>query len=215
MQRKSFDNLLLASLTAVIAWFTLILQLIIMINTAPANHLTTLQATGRFFAYFTILTNLLVAINLSSILIIPQSPIGIFFSRSSVAAATAVYILIVGIIYNILLRPLWKPEGWQKIADESLHVIVPLLYILYWFFYASKKELRWKNIFQWLIYPVLYLLYMLLRGAIEGFYPYPFLNAKELGYGQLLLNTGGMLIVFVIIGGIFVAIGRWQKARHT
>ncbi len=214
MNKKSSGANLLAGFTALIAWFALILQLIILINTASANHLTSLQAVGRFFAYFTILTNLMVAVSLSAILIIPKSAIGLFFSKPSVAAATAVYILIVGIIYNILLRSLWKPEGWQKIADESLHVIVPLLYVLYWFFYASKEKLQWKNVFQWLIYPVFYLLYMLIRGAVEGFYPYPFLNVKELGYSQTLLNAGGMLIVFVLMGGIFVAIGRRQASDH-
>ncbi|HVT86441.1 MAG TPA: Pr6Pr family membrane protein [Chitinophagaceae bacterium] len=210
MEKKSSRGNWLAAITALIAWFALIVQLIILINTASANHMTTLQAIGRFFAYFTILTNLLVAVNLSFILISPSSALGKFFSKPPTAAAIAVYILIVGIIYNILLRPLWKPEGWQKIADESLHVAVPLLYILYWFMYASKKGLQWTNALQWLIYPLVYLFYMLLRGAAEGFYPYPFLSVKELGYSKTFLNAGGMLIVFVIIGGIFILVGRRQ-----
>lgn len=210
MNKKNSAANLFIAVIALIAWFALILQLYIMISSASANHLTKLQATGRFFAFYTILTNLLVAINLTAILLFPRSAIGKFFVQASPAAATAEYILIVGIIYNVLLRQLWKPEGWQKIADELLHVVVPLFYVLYWFFYASKKSLQWKNIISWLIYPFLYLIYMLVRGAAEGFYPYPFLNVKELGYGQMFLNSAGMLIMFVLAGGIFVAISRRQ-----
>ncbi|MBS1920717.1 MAG: site-specific DNA-methyltransferase [Bacteroidetes bacterium] len=208
MNKKNSAANLFIAVIALIAWFALILQLYIMISSASVNHLTKLQATGRFFAFYTILTNLLVAINLTAILLFPRSAIGKFFVQASPAAATAVYILIVGIIYNFLLRQLWKPEGWQKIADELLHVIVPLLYILYWGFLASKKGLQWKNIIQWLTYPLLYFIYMLIRGAVEGFYPYPFLNVKELGYTHAFLNAGGMIILFVITGFIFIAIAR-------
>lgn len=208
MENHSYAGRLLTGITAIFTWFALVVQFVIMINTSTDNHLTKLEAAGRFFAYFTILTNLLVAVNLTSVFLSPSSVPGRFFSRSSPAAATAVYILIVGIIYNILLRPLWKPEGWQKIADESLHVIVPLLYVLYWYFFASKKNLQWKNIVGWLIYPFFYLVYMLIRGAWEGFYPYPFLDVNVLGYSKAFLNAGSMLFVFLITGGIFILIGR-------
>jgi hypothetical protein len=193
---------------ALIAWLALGLQLYILIRNAEINGLTRLQATGRFFGYFTILTNLLVAVCFSSILLKPDSSMGRFFSRPSTIAAIALYIFIVGLVYNTILRFIWEPTGLQKWVDEALHVVVPLLFMLYWLLIVPKGFLKWFYPFRWLIYPAIYLVYALLRGALSGFYAYPFINVKELGYNRVLLNSGGLILVFIITGFLFVGIDK-------
>lgn len=91
----------------------------------------------------------------------------------------------------------------QKIADELLHVIVPLLFVVYWFLFAAK-DLQWKHSFYWLLYPAVYLAYALFRGATENFYPYPFIDVNRLGYGPVFRNATGMLLAFVLLGLLFV-----------
>jgi len=193
---------------AIIAWLALGFQLYILIKNAEINGLTRLQATGRFFGYFTILTNLLVAVCLSSILLKPDSSLTRFFSRPSTIAAIALYIFIVGLVYNTILRFIWEPKGLQKWVDEALHVGVPVLFMLYWLLIVPKGFLKWFYPFRWLIYPAIYLVYALLRGALSGFYAYPFINVKELGYNRVLLNSGGLILVFIITGFLFVGIDK-------
>jgi hypothetical protein len=41
-----------------------------------------------------------------------------------------------------LLRHLWHPQGWQFIADELLHDVMPLLFLGYWWFCVPKGTLR-------------------------------------------------------------------------
>jgi hypothetical protein len=101
-----------------------------------------------------------------------------------------------------------KPVGLQQVTDELLHVVVPLLYTLYWLFFAPKGSLKWTHPFRWLAFPAAYLIYAMVRGAAEGFYPYPFINVAELGYVRVLMNCSGLLIIFVIIGFLFVATDR-------
>jgi hypothetical protein len=202
------------TLIALTVWFALGLQLYILINNTPGNGMTPLQSVGRFFIFFTILSNLLVAISLTVILLIPGSAAGLFFAKPSSATAVLVYIFIVGLVYNIILRNLWQPTGLQKLADELLHVAVPLLYLLYWLLFAVKTPLQWIHPFQWLVFPAIYLVYAMLRGGIEGFYPYPFINVKELGYQHVLLNSAGLLVVFIIAGLLFVAIGKYMSRIH-
>lgn len=197
-----------AALIAIIAWIALGLQYYILIHNASANGLSAVQVTGRFFGYFTVLTNLLVAISLSVRLLFPLSRAGKFFSAFPVSTAIAVYIFIVGLGYNILLRHLWQPQGLQFAADELLHDIVPGLYVLYWLFLVKKEKLQWKYLFTWLSYPLIYLCYALLRGAIDGWYPYPFINVKEIGYGKLLINATGLLLAFCIVSSLFILIAR-------
>lgn len=197
---------------AMIAWLASALQLYILLDNVPANGLTYMQAVGRFLLFFTVLTNLLVAISLTSILLAPRSVWGRFFSKPPVLTAVALYIFIVGLIYNIILRGIWDPGGLQKWVDESLHVAVPLLFIFFWLFFVPRANLKWHHSFLWLIYPALYFAYALSRGAIEGFYPYPFIDPGQLGSAKVLINAAGILILFIIAGLLFIGIDTLKKA---
>src|SRR5687768_4020290 len=179
-------------LNAIVAWLALILQLYVMLRNAETNGLTPLKATWNFFSYFTVLTNLLVAVCLSFILIKPVSSVGRFFSRPSTLAAITLYIFMVGLTYNIILRSVWAPTGLQKWVDEALHVVVPLLFVIFWLLFIPKGSLKWIHPFRWLIYPAVYLVYALLRGEFSGFHAYPFINTAELGYNRVLFNAGGL-----------------------
>jgi len=198
---------------AIVAGMALILQLYINIRNTSTNGLTPLIATWNFFSFFTVLTNLLIALCCSFILLNPSSLLGRFFSKPVTLAAIAVYIFIVGLTYNIILRFTWNPQGLQKWVDEALHVVVPLLYIIFWLVFVPKGSLKWIYPFRWLIYPAVYLVYALLRGEFSGFHAYPFINTAELGYTRVLLNSGGLMLVFITAGLLLVVIDK-QMSRQ-
>jgi hypothetical protein len=170
-----------------------------------------LSAITKYISYFTILTNILVFLSFSFQWLLPDSKTGKFFSRYTTTTAVCVYILVVGIIYNIVLRPLWAPKGWDKLADEILHTFVPLYYILYWAFIAQREKIAWKEAINWLIYPILYFIYTLTRGLFTNSYPYPFVDVAQLGYGQTLLNCGLIALFFFGLALGFIAISRARK----
>lgn len=171
--------------------------------------------TIRFISYFTILTNILVGVSASYLLLNPNSKLGRFFSKPSTLTAVTVYILIVGLIYNVLLRSLWDPKGAQLIIDNMLHTINPLAFLMYWLAFVPKKDLQWKNVFPWLLYPLGYTAYILVRGAIMNEYPYPFIDVTILGYPDALKNGVGVLFTFWVLSLLMVAIAKWtsRKAR--
>jgi hypothetical protein len=74
--------------------------------------------------------------------------------------------------------------------------------------------LKWSHAFKWLAYPAAYLVYALLRGSIEGFFPYFFIDVKQLGPGRVAINCAGMLLVFVITGLLFIFIGKKMSGRN-
>ena len=124
---------------AAIAWFAVLLQLYLII----LNRVESVPETIiRFFSFYTILTNIFVAFCFTVLLVKPNSRFGIFFSRPSVLTATTIYIFVVGLLYNLILRKIWSPVGLQQLADELLHVVIPLLFILYWYLFAPKGELE-------------------------------------------------------------------------
>ncbi len=193
-----------------LAWFALITQFYININSkaAPIPEIII-----RYFSYFTILTNLLVAVCSTTLLFYPKLSWSKFFSRQKVLTAITVYILVVGIIYNVILRFIWNPQGLQIIVDELLHSVIPCLFFIYWLLFVAKNQLQWKNVLPWLLYPLVYIIYIFIRGAFAGFYPYPFINMGQLGLKQTLINAAGITIVFLIISLLLVAIGKMMNRK--
>lgn len=201
--RRYTSARIFSSVIAVVGWFALILQLYVLIDNTPGNGLTPLQAVGRFFIFFTILTDLLVTICATALTLQGPMTSGNSFSNASTLTAVAVYIFIVGLVYNLILRQLWQPTGMQQLADELLHVALPILFVVYWIFFVTKGSLRWKHLFAWLVFPLLYLIYALIRGSLEGFYPYPFLDLNQLSTNQVILNCLGLTLAFLVAGLLF------------
>ena len=198
-------------LIAVLGWFALIAQFYLMIN-SKVNPLG--ETIIRFFSYFTIDTNLLVALCCSIHLLAPRSAAGRFFSRQPTQAAIAIYIMIVGIVYNIILRQIWNPQGLQLVVDELLHLIIPILFFLYWLIFVPKDSLEWKYAFNWMLYPSIYGTFALLRGNASGFYPYPFIDMSILGLNKTLINVAGFVFIFLLAGLLFIAIGKWMSKKQ-
>jgi hypothetical protein len=176
-----------------------------------ANRTTSIaEAIIRYFSYFTILTNMLVAISFTSLLL-PNSRWHSFFLRNTVLTAVTLYILIVGLVYNLVLRSQWNPQGLQLVADNGLHTITPLLTLCYWFAYVSAKNIKWHQTAPWLIYPFAYLIYALIRGSFSHFYPYFFINVDNLGYSKALLNAVFVTAAFLVVALLLVVAGKIKR----
>ncbi len=201
-------------LIAIITWAALVLQFSLTIKTTDVTGFSHIKTITNFFSYFTILSNLLVAACLTTLLLSPSSGLGSFFSKVSVQSAIAVYIFIVGLVYNLVLRNIWSPKGWQLVADNLLHVAVPVLFVLYWVIFTTKNILQWKTILPWLIFPMIYLTYSMLRGPVADWYPYPFLHAGELGYGKVSINSLFVLMAFLLVGLGVIAFNRAGKKKQ-
>lgn len=192
------------TVAVIFLWFAICLQFNLSLQTS-GNVLATLKI---ILPFFTVLSNILCAIALTAILLFKDSGIGRFFASSSTRAAVTIYIVIVGLIYNLALRGLEMPTGWNSVANELLHVVNPLLVLAYWIFFANKSNLEYKNAWAWLIYPVLYVIMIVVRGALLNKYPYPFINVVTLGYPKALLNTLIILIVFYVVSLLFILVGK-------
>ena len=146
-----------------LSWFSVVLQVVI----SPLSIITT-------FSYFTVLSNILVAFVLTFMTFIPSNGASSYLANFKVQSATALYIFIVGLIYNLVLRGIWKPQGWHLVADTLLHVVVPALYFTYWLIFTPKGILRWTDGVSWAYFPLVYLIYSLIRGHFVGWYPIHF-----------------------------------------
>jgi len=182
----------------------LVLQFFFMLQNRTASVPETII---RFFSFFTILTNCLVAVAFGS-----RAKWNSFFSKPSVFTAVTVYIFVVGLVYNVILRWQWNPQGWEKLADELLHTVIPLYVLLFWWLFVSAQSLKWKDVLPWLWYPLIYCAYTLIRGSFADFYPYPFMDVLKLGYNTVLMNSVYVTLAFLAVSFLLVAVGRWKGA---
>jgi hypothetical protein len=180
----------------VLGWFAIVGQFILMIQNRQADVVETVV---RFFSFFTILTNILVALYFSSrITKHGKVSLQIAVHKSALTALTT-FILVVGLVYQIVLRNTWVPTGFQLIIDELLHSVIPVFVLIYWILFANKTDLILQNNINWLWFPAIYFVFIIIRGHFSNFYPYPFINVSAIGYFKVFIN-------FLMVSGFMLSI---------
>ncbi|TYL86938.1 hypothetical protein FXB38_05865 [Bradyrhizobium cytisi] len=164
-------------------------------------------AIWRMLSYFTILTNLLVAVVFTGIAM--RTGLG----TPWLLGGTLLNILLVGVIYGVLLQGLRELTAGSQLANILLHRATPALVSMFWLAFARKGTLTWRAPVLWALFPLGYLLYALGRGAIEGRYPYPFINVAEIGWPHTLRNSALIALAFVIAGEAMVWVDRRLAGR--
>ncbi|WLH41993.1 Pr6Pr family membrane protein [Pseudomonas sp. FP2254] len=197
-----------AAAAALAGWVGLAIQQYLIFYSRWTSGASLMGGLINFFSFFTVLTNTLAVVVLSYALVNRPSAARRFFLAPAVSSGIAVSIVVVGLAYNLLLRHLWQPEGFQFIADELLHDVMPVLSAVYWWRYVPKGQLRFTHIGLWVIYPLVYFGYALLRGDLLGQYQYPFIDVSTLGYPQVFVNAGGILAGFVLIATVVVGVDK-------
>lgn len=188
-----------ASIIGLIAAIALYLQW--MVSTKLMAGATPLVVIWRMLDYFTVLSNL-------AVVLIMARAAASGRIRARRAGFITVVMVVVSLGYHTLLADVWHPTGLAWWADQGLHTAVPALITLWWAATAPKAGLRWTYAFSWLIWPVIYLDYALVRGLSSGFYPYPFVDVASLGITQVVLNIGALAVVFAALSLLLMGVAR-------
>ena len=135
---------------------------------------------------------------------------------TSIAMSIVPYAIVVTLVYNLLLRgaPTTQYLG-QDWHNEVVHVAAPIYLAVDWFvlrlFDAGRPRLRFRAIGVMFVFPVLWFVFTMVRGAIIGYYPYPFLDVEKSGIGTVVGYTLGL---FVLMGALAVAAVAVTRTRH-
>lgn len=197
-----------AGLTAAVAWAALALQFWLLLETLAAQGQGVNFALWRLLGYFTILTNLAVAVVGTTMTLKPSSPL----AGHRVRMATTTAIVIVGIVYSVVLRALWSPTGWQAVADHALHDVTPPLFLIAWLL-SERAGLPWRTALWGMVGPLLYCVYALTRGAFDNWYAYPFLNPTTQSPAELAVAICALTLAFLAVALLLVAVDRWLARR--
>jgi hypothetical protein len=187
-----------AALLSLLAWVAVSLQLGLSLQLVRMQGGGIADALVVVLGYFTILSNLFVALIAGAAALSPGSRAASPMLRGCATAA----IVVVGLGYHLLLRQIWDPQGWQWVADNLLHYAVPILALAHWWLFPPQKRLPKRAPLLWALYPAAYLAYALIRGEWIGAYPYPFIDVPALGHARVFANAAGLLLVFLAVGAV-------------
>ncbi|WP_410641460.1 Pr6Pr family membrane protein [Amycolatopsis sp. lyj-346] len=183
------------AVTGLVALTGLVVQVIATAGDTGGRFTTVAGRVANLFCFFTIDSNLLVIV--TSALVAFGAARGTVFRVLWLDALAG--IIVTGIVYQVALAGLYDQHGLAFFADTMLHKVTPILFVFGWLLAGPRGALTWRPVWWSLLYPLTWLAFTLPRGALTGFYPYPFVDAGTLGYGQVALNC-------VFIGLFFTAL---------
>lgn len=175
------------------------------VGTQLVLHVRSGYNVVNFFSYFTNLSNLFAAVVL---LMGAASSCTTSKPPGDLARAIGVVnMAVVGVVFAILLRnvDLGDLRPW---VNTTLHYLMPCVVLIDWLLMPPKAKLGFKPLLLVLVFPVLYIGYVLVRGSLVQWYPYPFLNPVNVGgYSGVAAYVVGIAAAFVIAAGALLSIG--------
>ncbi|MGA5132671.1 Pr6Pr family membrane protein [Streptomyces olivoreticuli] len=164
---------------------------------------------GRLFSYFTIQSNIAVAVTFAWAAHRAWTARPALSPR--ITGAALLYISITGLVFHFVLSN--DSSGFsmtsertplESVANQLLHTVTPLAAAFDWLVLTAPGGFLLRHAWQWLAYPLLYFPFALLRGALldpgtEGRYPYPFLDVDLHGYAGILGNAVVFGLAFYVL----------------
>jgi len=161
------------------------------------------------FAFFTIQSNLIVGV--TSLLLALKT------DRSSTAFRTfrligVVAITVTGLVYHVAIAHLLDLDSWDLVGDQLVHTVVPVLAVVGWLVFGPRRLTAGRIAALSVLFPVSWLAFTLIRGAVVHWYPYPFIDVTTLGYGKAVLNCLWVaLLLFGLSAGSTVVDSRIER----
>jgi len=168
----------------------------------------------NFFTFFTILSNLLamgVLLEGGRRMLTGTPPI-----PDMIRGAAVVYMTVTYIVFAVLLRGL-EEELQTHLAwvDSVFHRVAPIVLMLGWVVDPPKERIPFRRALWWLAFPLIWVVFTMIRGAIDGRYPYPFLDPANGGYGIVFVYIVAITLLFVFVCWVVATAGSILRSRSA
>lgn len=174
-------------------------------------------AGQNFFAYLTIQSNIafVVVATVGGVVALrrAEDPRWLTDVRTAVLSWT----ITAGLVFALLMweaanrgLPMWVP--W---SDYVLHFVLPVITIVAWIIGPGRRTARWPIVGVVLAFPVIWGLFTLWRGFHIGWYPYYFLDMRQVsGFGEFAATCAVALAVFAGVASGLIGLSRWRQTVH-
>lgn len=196
--------------SALVVVVALVIQIPITAANTGGAFDTPAARVANLFTFFTILTNLLVVVTGVALAVAPQRRSTLL---SVIRLDAVLGIAVTGIVFHTLLADLYDLRGGEAVADVLFHTASPILVVLGWLLFGPRGLIDRRIVVLSLLYPLLWLGFTLVRGALIDWYPYPFVDVSRFGYPTVLLNSLGITALFLVLAAALLGIDRALARR--
>ncbi|MGV8884340.1 MAG: Pr6Pr family membrane protein [Microbacteriaceae bacterium] len=163
---------------------------------------------GEYFSFFTIQSSIIAAIVMAWGGVHAASRATDTLMYTAARMSVVSYAVVTAAVYNGLLRGI-PSEGYVGLQwpGELMHVWVPIAILLDWVLSSGRARLGWTALRIVIAYPILWLVYTFVRGAVTGWYPYPFLE-PDTGVLSISLYVCAIAAFIVGIASLAIALSR-------
>ncbi len=162
-----------------------------------------IQRGANALAFFTVQSNLIVAATAALLVVRVDHP-SLAFRTARLIGLIA--ITVTGVVYHVALASIVDLAGWDEFGNQLVHTIVPILAVVGWLAFGPRGAISARTAWLSLLFPVVWLTFTLIRGTVVGFYPYPFVDVKALGYGEVALNCVWVSLLMLALAGAAVVV---------
>ncbi|WP_314648559.1 Pr6Pr family membrane protein [uncultured Microbacterium sp.] len=194
-------------------------------TTEWGSHVPTVVA--NFFSYFTILSNLsaVVALTLGAVWMLRTRRENTPEPRwlATLLAFSSTYMIVTGVVYNVLLRNIALVGLSEPWTNETLHVVMPLVMLVDVLVAPRRRALPWSAALGAAIFPIVWAIYTMVRANFitapatgnAWWYPYPFLDPNGPGgWPSVVAYIVGIAVVIVGFAAAVVWVGR-RRGIHV
>ncbi|HET8878115.1 MAG TPA: Pr6Pr family membrane protein [Arthrobacter sp.] len=168
---------------------------------------------AQLYSEFTVQSNLALAVVLLAAAAVPRDRLPRWWDR--LAGALALYLVMTGLIYVVLVAPPGEPWWSLDLYWPQLmhHRVAPLFAALDWLLITRTGRGPWWRPLAWLGYPAAFLVFSWVRGGIDGWYVYDFLDPTlEGGWPAALTTTAEVLAAFLVVAVLLHVAGNARAA---
>ena len=167
----------------------------------------------NFFTFFTILSNLLamtILLEGGRRQLAGEPPLSDLWRGAAVVYMTVTYI-----VFAVLLRDLQEQlQTHVAWVDSVLHRVAPIVLMVDWLIEPPHQPIPFRRALVWLGFPLAWTAFTLIRGAIDGRYPYPFLDPANGGYGVVALYCVAIFVLFLGVTWVVATVGTALRERR-
>jgi hypothetical protein len=157
---------------------------------------------GNFFSFFTIQSNILAAATLVLSALVRRAERSRTFD--ALRGAATFYIGITGVVFAVFLSGLQEQlDTHNAFVNFVVHYLIPAVLVVDWAIDPPRHRLGLGVAVAWLAYPLAWFVYTLVRGSAVDWYPYPFVDVSEHGYGGVAWRGVLFLLAFAAAGVVF------------
>lgn len=198
--------------TAALAFAGIIIQLFVSAHNPSVFGGSSWGRALNVFAFFTILSNLVVAVTTLLLALNPHRTSLVFrvFRLTGVVAITVTFV-----VFHVALSRLLDLESWAEAANQLQHTVVPVLAIAGWALLGPRGLTSARVARLTVLFPAGYMIFTMIRGPLNShWYPYPFADVSHLGYLKVVINGVWIALLFVAIAAGATALDKRLPGRR-